>query len=191
MNTKQTYSIYQVKVTLKGSKPPIWRRLLVPSTIDLARFHHVLQTVMGWSNCHLHHFIQGRTIYGSSEDKDEDIFDLDIKDEKKYKLSQLLKEEKDTLLYEYDFGDGWEHQIILEKKLPYDSSKQIPICLKGKRACPPEDCGGIWGYKDLLEIINDPSHPEHKETLEWLGRDFDPEYFGLDETNAILSKYNK
>ena len=106
-------------------------------------------------------------------------------------ITRLLRKEKDSLIYEYDFGDGWEHKIILEKVLPHDTSLDVPRCIKGKRACPPEDCGGIWGYQDLIEMINDTSHPEHEEMLEWLGGDLDPEYFDVNETNEILSEYNK
>ena len=191
MGVKQLRSIYQLKVTLNGSKPPIWRRLLVPGNINLGSFHIVLQIVMGWTNSHLHQFILGRTMYGIPDDEFGADFGLEIEDENKYKLSQLLKKEKDSLKYEYDFGDGWEHKIILEKILPYESSLKLPSCIKGKRACPPEDCGGIWGYQDLIEVINDTSHPEHEEMLEWLGGDFDPEYFDVNEINEILSKYTR
>jgi hypothetical protein len=191
MGVKQLRSIYQLKVTLNGSKPPIWRRLLVPGNINLGSFHIVLQIVMGWTNSHLHQFILGRTMYGIPDDEFGGDFGLEIEDENKYKLSQLLKKEKDSLKYEYDFGDGWEHKIILEKILPYESSVKVPSCIKGKRACPPEDCGGIWGYQDLIEVINDTSHPEHEEMLEWLGGDFDPEYFDVNEINEILSKYTR
>ena len=191
MGAKQLRFIYQLKVTLNGFRPPIWRRLLVPGNINLGSFHVVLQIVMGWTNSHLHQFISGRTMYGIPDDEFGGGFDLEIEDENKYNLSQLLKKEKDFLKYEYDFGDGWEHKIILEKILPYESSVKVPSCIKGKRACPPEDCGGIWGYHDLIEVINDISHPEHKEMLEWLGGDFDPEYFDVNEINEILSKYPK
>lgn len=191
MNVKKLRSIYQLKVTLNGSKPPIWRRILVPSNINLASFHVVLQIVMGWSDSHLHQFISGSTMYGIPDDESGGDFGFEINNENEYNLSQLLRKEKDSLIYEYDFGDGWEHKIILEKVLPHDTSLDVPRCIKGKRACPPEDCGGIWGYQDLIEMINDTSHPEHEEMLEWLGGDFDPEYFDVNETNAILSEYNK
>jgi len=191
MNVKKLRSIYQLKVTLNGSKPPIWRRILVPSNINLASFHVVLQIVMGWSDSHLHQFISGSTMYGIPDDESGGDFGFEINNENEYNLSQLLRKEKDSLIYEYDFGDGWEHKIILEKVLPHDTSLDVPRCIKGKRACPPEDCGGIWGYQDLIEIINDTSHPEHEEMLEWLGGDFDPEYFDVNETNEILSEYNK
>jgi len=130
-------------------------------------------------------------MYGIPDDESGGDFGFEINNENEYNLSQLLRKEKDSLIYEYDFGDGWEHKIILEKVLPHDTSLDVPRCIKGKRACPPEDCGGIWGYQDLIEIINDTSHPEHEEMLEWLGGDFDPEYFDVNETNEILSEYNK
>ena len=163
----------------------------MPGNINLGSFHIVLQIVMGWTNSHLHQFILGRTMYGIPDDEFGADFGIEIEDENKYNLSQLLKKEKDSLKYEYDFGDGWEHKIILEKILPYESSLKVPSCIKGKRACPPEDCGGIWGYQDLIEVINDTSHPEHEEMLEWLGGDFDPEYFDVNEINEILSKYTR
>jgi len=191
VNVKKLRSIYQLKVTLNGSKPPIWRRILAPSNINLASFHVVLQIVMGWSDSHLHQFISGSTMYGIPDDESGGDYGFEINNENEYNLSQLLRKEKDSLIYEYDFGDGWEHKIILEKVLPHDTSLDVPRCIKGKRTCPPEDCGGIWGYQDLIEIINDTSHPEHEEMLEWLGGDFDPEYFDVNETNEILSEYNK
>lgn len=106
-------------------------------------------------------------------------------------MSQLLKREKDSLIYEYDFGDSWEHKIVLEKILPDDGSTETPSCIKGKRACPPEDCGGIWGYANLIEIVQNPKHPEHQEMLKWLGESLDPEYFDLDDINEGLQAYRK
>lgn len=91
------------------------------------------------------------------------------------------------MVYEYDFGDGWEHQILLEKLLPFDDAQALPICVKGKRACPPEDCGGIFGYADLLRTLADPTDPEHQEMLEWLGGPLDPEAFDIDDTNQALT----
>ena len=187
MSVKQLRSIYQLKVTLKGAKLPIWRRILVPSDMSLARFHLVLQIVMGWTNSHLHQFVSGRTVYGIPDDEYGGDFGLEVDDENRYNLSQLLKKEKDSFTYEYDFGDGWEHKVIIEKILPHDSSMKVPKCIKGKRACPPEDCGGIWGYHDLVEIISDTSHSEHEEMLEWLGGEFDAEYFDVNETDDLLA----
>ena len=187
MSTKQLRSIYQIKVSLKDAKPPIWRRLLVPSNLTLGQFHRVLQISMGWMDSHLHQFISDGILYGMSGEELD--FGMEIENENKFKLSQLLKKEKDSLLYEYDFGDGWEHKVTLEKILPYDNKTELPKCIKGKLACPPEDCGGIWGYYDLLETINNPENPEHEEMLEWLGGDFDPEALDLEEINKLLSEY--
>ena len=97
-----------------------------------------------------------------------------------------MRGEKFKFLYEYDFGDGWEHELLLEKMLPKDMETRYPICLAGKRACPPEDCGGIWGYSDFLAAIRDPTHPEHDEMLEWVGGEFDPDAFDADEVNMEL-----
>lgn len=189
MSVKQSRLVYQLKVTLNGSKPPIWRRVLVSSNIDLGNFHRILQIVLGWTDSHLHQFIADRTMYGTPYDEFGGDLGFECEDENRYKLSQLLKKERDSLIYEYDFGDSWEHKIILEKIFPHDGSVKVPSCIKGKRACPPEDCGGIWGYQNLLEIIQDPLHPEHEEMLEWLGGEFDPEHFNMEETNRILAKY--
>ena len=101
-------------------------------------------------------------------------------------LQQVVSRVKDKLIYEYDFGDSWEHELLVEKILPLEEGKRYPVCLTGKRACPPEDCGGIWGYASLLEAIRDPEHPEHEEMVDWVGGEFDPEAFDLDEVNREL-----
>ena len=186
MPTKSANS-YQIKVTLMDIRPPIWRRLLVNSNMKLDSFHQVLQDSMGWTNSHLHLFQQGDVLYEMASAQ-EDLFDLDIQSEpeSKYALSDLLQREKDSFLYEYDFGDSWRHKIELEKILPFD--KQVPIarCIKGKRACPPEDCGGSRGYQSLLEILADPSHEEFDEMHEWIGEEFDPERFDLARANHLI-----
>jgi len=176
-------SVYRIKVTLKGSKPPIWRRIEVSDQITLFRLHQVLQAVMGWAGCHLHQFIVGRNYYG----KPDAEFGFETLNERKVKLSQLPLKEKGKFTYEYDFGDSWEHELRIEKILPGDE-KQAPVCLKGSRACPPEDIGGIWGYADFLDAIHDPEHPEHDDMIEWSGGHFDPEAFDLDEVNRSLKK---
>lgn len=187
MTTPPLISIYQLKVTLNGSKPPIWRRILVPSNIALGKLHLVLQIAMGWTNSHLHQFISKGVFYGV---QDDDLgIDMEVENEDNFKLSQLLKSEKDTLIYEYDFGDSWEHKVLLEKILPFDKSNQLPSCIKGKRACPPEDCGGIWGYQALQETLSNPDDEEYASTLEWLGNDFDPEALDIEEINKILVEY--
>lgn len=145
---------------------------------------------MGWEDCHLHQFRKDGVCYGN--DGDCEWEDDRVKHEQNYELCDLLKREKDSCLYEYDFGDGWLHKIILEKLLPIDTSSKLVECIKGKRrACPPEDSGGIWGYERMIETINDASHSECQEVLAWLGESFDPEYFNLDEINQALSKFMK
>jgi hypothetical protein len=177
--------IYQIKVTLEYSKPPIWRRIQVPGDANLRKLHRVLQEVMGWSDYHLHRFIVGEAYYGEPHPDYED-FGFQLRDEKRVKLAQIVPGEKFKFFYEYDFGDGWEHQLLVEKILPPEPGVHYPRCLKGKRACPPEDVGGVWGYDSFLEAIRDPDHPEHDDMLEWIGGEFDPEAFDLDEINAAL-----
>ncbi len=187
MGTTASRNIYQLKVTLAGSRPPIWRRVLVPGDMVLGQLHLVLQIAMGWTDSHLHQFVCNRICYGIRDD--EFGIDMDVEDENDYRLNQLLTSEKDTMIYEYDFGDGWEHKMVLEKVLPFDRNKKLPLCIKGKRACPPEDCGGVWGYQELIETLKDPKHPEYEEMLEWVGEDFDPEAFDIDEVNELLAEY--
>jgi len=177
-------TVYQIQVALKGFKPKIWRRILIPSDLLLSDFHYVLQVVMGWTNSHLHQFIQHGIIY--SEPSEGMWDDMDTEDYTGIKISDLLRQEKDTLIYEYDFGDGWKHQIVLEKILPKYEDNQLPVCLKGKMNCPPEDCGGVWGYAEMLEILKDPEHEEYESYIEWLGDKFDPGYFEKDEVNQLL-----
>ncbi|MDH7484783.1 MAG: plasmid pRiA4b ORF-3 family protein [Anaerolineae bacterium] len=177
-------AIYQIKVTLEDSKPPIWRRILVRSDITLDKLHRILQVVMGWGDYHLHQFIVGRTHYGEPHPDYEGF--LEMHDERQVKLNQIVPGEGFKFRYEYDFGDSWLHQVLVEKILPSEPGQHYPVCIKGQRACPPEDVGGIWGYYDFLQAIQDPHHPEHDEYLEWIGGEFDPEEFDLDEVNQAL-----
>ena len=175
--------IYQIKVTLKGSKPPIWRRIQVPCNITLAELHRILQAVMGWWDYHLHQFIVGRTYYGVPH---PDYYDyMEMRDESQVRLNQIA-DEGSKFVYEYDFGDSWEHVLLVEKVLEPEPDRQYPVCIKGRGACPPEDVGGIWGYYSFLEAVQDADHPEHEDYLEWIGGEFDPEAFDLDEVNAAL-----
>ncbi len=176
--------IYQLKITLRGIEPKIWRRILVPSTITLPKLHRVIQAVMGWLDYHLHQFVVDGVCYG---DPDPDGF-LEMTDERYVKLSKLLNREGDRIIYEYDFGDDWEHEIKLEERRPFDTQSSLPICLAGERARPPEDCGGIHGYEHVLEVIMDLHHKEYEEMLVWLGEGFDPENFDIDEINDQLSR---
>lgn len=183
--TAKAPAIYQIKITLKDVRPPIWRRVQVRSDELLEHLHYVIQLSMGWTNSHLHSF----TIYGEEYGVPMPEFDADgfaPFDEKKSKLSKVIFGEKFKFSYLYDFGDSWEHEILVEKVLEADPQIDYPICIKAKRACPPEDCGGTWGYQNFLEIIQDPEHPEHEEMLEWVGGSFDPEDAELDEANQQL-----
>lgn len=174
-------SIYQIQIALKYSNPKIWRRILVYSDFKLDDFHRILQTTMGWTNSHMHQFSAGHQDYAPAEFEIEDA-----KDTRKVNLDKILNEKQPKITYEYDFGDGWEHSIVLEKILPFDNKVTVPVCLAGKRNCPPEDCGGVWGYADLLEIIANPQHPEYEDWLEWIGDDFDPADFDKHFINEQL-----
>lgn len=176
--------VYQMKVTLEDISPPIWRRIQVTNDTTLDKLHRILQMIMGWSNYHLHEFVIGEVSY-SVPDK-ESMFE--VKNEKNVRLSQVVSKEQTKFSYIYDFGDYWRHKILIEKILPLEPDTQYPICIKGKRSCPPEDCGGVGGYYDFLQTIQDPNHPEHDETLEWVGGSFDPEAFDIDEINRELEK---
>lgn len=173
--------IYQIHIELQHSKPKIWRRLLISSDVLLPNLHEIIQIAMGWENCHLHQFIHENNFYGVPFDDYDEIIDY-----KKIKLNKFIKNEKDKCFYEYDFGDSWVHQITLEKIVPFDEKINYPICLTGKMACPPEDCGGIWGYSNLLEILKDPTHEEYEDMIDWVDEDFDPTYFDKDEINEEL-----
>ena len=177
-------TVYQLKVTLRDIKPPIWRRLQVESSITLSQLHLIIQAAMGWYNCHLHSFTIGGIEYG----KPEPNYGLELRDENKAKLGSLIKQEKAKFFYTYDFGDSWEHLILVEKILPKEPNITYPICIKAKRACPPEDCGGPWGYMEFLEAIQNPNHPEHESFLEWLGGSFDSEFYDLNEINQRLTE---
>ena len=178
-------TLFQLKITLRGvSKPPVWRRVLVPAAIALDELHEVILRAMGWHGGHLHVFSDGMTEYGIPDRE------LGHADEAGVELADLVAVPGERVSYTYDFGDDWEHDIKLEKVLAPDPAIVIPVCLTGKGACPPEDCGGAWGYADLKEAIANPDHEEHEELLGWLGLDdpseFDPAEFSLDEVNARL-----
>jgi hypothetical protein len=174
--------VYQIKVTLKDSKPPIWRRIQVTGDTTLHTFHHILQVIMGWSSSHRHVFIVGTTFYGVPDPE----YGFEMRDEKEALLNQFVSARESRFTYEYDFGDCWQHEILVEKILPMKKGAQYPSCLGGKRACPPEDCGGIWEYADILEAVQDPDHPQYYDMLKWVEDGFDPESFDLGEINRQL-----
>lgn len=177
--------VYRIKVGLRGAKPPIWRRLEVPADISLARLHDVIQVAFDWDDCHMHVF---ETPYGSFGTPDAE---LGHRSAAQATLEQVAPAADSKLRYTYDFGDDWEHEIVVEKVLDRDGSATYPRCTGGRRAAPPEDCGGIWGYTELIETLTDPGHPEHEERLEWLGldsaADFDPDCFDAEGVTKALS----
>jgi hypothetical protein len=181
--------LYRLKITLRRSKPPIWRRVVVRADMRLDRLHTVIQIAMGWMNCHLHQFTAGSgfalTYYGTHDPEFGDM-DSETLNEKDYTIADLAPRAGRKIGYEYDFGDGWEHQLAVEKALPPDAGFKHPVCLAGANACPPEDCGGVWGYYRLLGILADPNHPEHAEMKGWLGEEIDPAQFNLEAVNSRL-----
>src|SRR5262249_20713757 len=159
--------IYQLKVTLRDIRPPIWRRIQVAGDTKLDKLHRIIQIVMGWTDSHLHQFVVGDAYYGTPDPELPEV-----ESERRGRLSAVAPKEKAKFAYEYDFGDNWEHEILVEKILPPEPGVRYPRCLAGRRSGPPEDSGGVWGYADLLEALADPSHPEHDEFREWVGDDF-------------------
>ena len=185
MATK-TSEIYQIKVTLRGTKPPIWRRLLVPADMTLEQLHRVLQSAREGEDCHLHEFEIDEERYGPPDPDGWDVGPETLS-ERKARLSDVLGDIGAKAIYTYDFGDSWEHRITVEKILPPEAGRKYPVCVAGKMQGPPEDCGGVFGYYELLAVVNDPAHTEHKHLREWLGKDFDPEAFSMDEVNRRLN----
>ncbi len=179
--------IYQLKVTLRGSKPPIWRRLWVSENATLLDLHKIIQIAMGWTNSHLHQFIIAGQYYSipSVEDWQPVI------DERKYRLAKIAPSENSRFLYEYDFGDSWEHDIVVEEILPPDPAAHYPYCVTGRRACPPEDVGGVWGFQEFLAAMKDPQHEEHDGYVAWWGGYYDPAALDLDEINQQLQTINQ
>lgn len=175
-------SIYQVKVSLIDVSPPIWRRFLVAKETTLGILHHILQVAMGWEDYHVHVFIIDGTEYG-----DPRFMSGDMKSETNVRLKNVVTGPNMKIHYVYDLGDHWEHEVVFEKIMPLEQGVDYPVCIEGKRACPPEDCGGTGGYEHFLEVIGNPNDPDHEELLEWAGGEFDPEAFDMDGVNDILS----
>jgi hypothetical protein len=178
--------IYQLRVLLVESEPEIWRRVLVSGNTTLAKLHRIMQTVMGWTDSHLHEFVVKGVSYA---DPDPDMEMDESEDETRVHLYEVAPRSRSTFRYMYDFGDGWEHKITVEKIMDQDERYSgHPVCVEGHLSGPPEDSGGVCGYSGMLDIMRDPKHPEHESTVEWLGDDFDPEEFDLAEINKMLKK---
>ena len=188
-------SIYELRITLPEIRPPIWRLIQVPSTLRLCCLHDVLQAVMGWTDSHLHQFEKDGKYWSVPEYYEDD--DIDILDERQTKVSAILKVQGDSVLYVYDLGDDWRHEVVLEKILPAPDTTVRPLCLSGERHCPPEDVGGTPGYEEFLEVIFDPRHEEYEHNVRWAGgpsalthaaERFQPEEFDAKAVNATLSR---
>lgn len=178
--------IYKLKVSLLDVEPPIWRRLLVAQDVRLPRLHDILQVVMGWTDSHLHQFKVGDVQFGEPDRE----FEPSPIDYATIQLNQIAPRIGSTCIYEYDFGDGWEHLILVEDTLPIESVKdRLPRCLEGERACPPEDVGGPDGYANFLVALGNPDDPEHEEWRVWAGEGFDPAAFDLARVNRLLARY--
>lgn len=175
--------IYRLKVTLTGIRPPVWRRLLVPADMTLAKLHRVLQDAMGWTNSHLHCFeVDGRSIgmVGVEEDHPE------LEDERRVRLVSVLPNKGAKLVYRYDYGDDWEHVVVVEDVSAPDRRLAYPLCIAGARACPPEDCGGAGGYEDLLRALANPEDDRHDEMLTWVGGYFESDSFDANSVNRLF-----
>lgn len=173
---------YQLCVELEWVQPKVWRRFLVPITIELPLLHATLLFGMGWLGGHIHEFVIGRNNYGPA-----DMADLDhIVDEEGVTLRDALGAKK-SFTYVYDYGDDWRHKVKVEKIVALDAPIDTGVCIGGENACPPEDVGGPPGYEEFLAALADPKHPEHRDLKEWIGGSFDPVAFSVDDVNVRLS----
>jgi hypothetical protein len=184
---QETGKTYQLKIELEGIYPPIWRRVLVPGNASLGRLHAIIQVVMGWDNDHLHNFIIGKQAYSDPAFELDEFRGVPVLDEDEALLTDIAPRAGKALSYMYDFGDSWEHRIKVEKIQKTEPAiGSIAKCIDGARTCPPEDCGGVWGYNGMLQALRDPKHEGHKSTLEWLGEEFNPEAFDMEAINKAL-----
>jgi len=180
-------AIYQIKITLLHTRPPIWRRLLAPSEMNLEDLHAMVQAAMPWDGDHLHDFRIGQRRFGRPNPEHRMMGEDPDIDEGIVRLASVLDKVGAKARYTYDFGDDWQHEIAVEKVLAPEPGKAYPVCIDGKRAGPPEDCGGVWGYHGLLEAIADPKHEQHGESKDWLGDEYDPEAFSVEDVNRRLA----
>lgn len=178
---KRFKQVYQFRIELREVKPPVWRRIQVPEMYTFWDLHVAVQGAMGWLDYHLHEFTiidpsSGTEVQmGIPCDEFED--DIEILPGWDYRIADYFSPKNKVAVYTYDFGDNWQHTIRLEEILPREKNARYPRCLDGSRACPREDCGGPWGYKELLQILKDPEHEEYEEMRDWAGHDFAPEAF--------------
>lgn len=181
MPTPPGQSVFQLRITLDEVVPTVWRRLLVPGSVRLAKLHSMFQAAMGWTNSHLHSFtIEGQLFGMHFDDYPEDEID-----EKEVTVLRAIGEHR-RFSYEYDFGDSWEHEVVVEDSMRLPHGLKHAVCLDGQNACPPEDCGGSHGYAELLRVLGDPGHEDHDRFTTWVGGPYDPTALDLVAVNAAL-----
>lgn len=179
--------VFEIRIELKDTVPIVWRELVVPETLTFYEFHHAIQISFGWENYHLYSFDAKGQSYGNLDL----LEDVDTINDKSIFINQLLQKEQDTINYEYDFGDGWVHNIELKKIKPHTSKVNLPIVIDGAKASPPEDCGGVHGFENLKNVMKNPKDLEYKELVRWLGKPFDPNEFNIQHINEDLKKLKK
>jgi hypothetical protein len=183
MSGTMTRRVFQLRVTLADVAPPVWRRLLVPAGYTLDRLHRVIQYAVGWQDCHLHSFEIGPDQYGEPDPEGE----LDQLDELDYRLDDVAGAGA-RLRYTYDFGDWWEHDVVVEDVRDADPAERYPCCVAGAGAGPPEDVGGPEGYAEFLAAIADVTHPRHAAMRDWIGRPWDPDAFDPERVSILLRR---
>jgi len=188
-NAPSGVKVLTLKVTLIGSNPPIWRRFQIRDCVTLGDLHYAIQIVMGWTDDHLHEFRIGRKRFAAI--LDDDYFQESLNDEEEVELRDVLKRKGTKFQYIYDFGDGWMHQVVVEERSEPQPGGRYPVCMDGEGSCPPEDCGGMGGYYNMLEILEDPEHEEYTTYREWLSEDFDPDDFDIDKANKELERMDQ
>lgn len=178
--------LYQLKVTLMETDPPIWRRIVVQGESTLRQLDQILQAAMGWTDSHLHTFTAGGVLYANPSQE----WEIDVRDEGRVRLHQIAACAGEAFVYEYDLGDSWQHQVLVEQIAPHPAPRTVPVCLDGAGACPPEDSGGVGGYYEKLEVLRDPDHEEYEEIKDWVEAmvdgPFDPEVFDRAAANKRL-----
>jgi hypothetical protein len=178
---------FQIK--LISTDPSVTRTFMVSSESSMYVLHHIIQVVMGWKNYHLYQFEVGELVIADKRLLEEDMGP--ITDVKEVSVGEVFSEVGTTAMYEYDFGDGWMQHLELVDRSTHPTQEVLPLLISGENACPPEDCGGVYGYKELLEVLKNPKHPEYRESHVWVGSTFNPTKFSVDACNKELGKLNK
>ncbi|MCK5802213.1 MAG: plasmid pRiA4b ORF-3 family protein [Lentisphaeria bacterium] len=171
---------YRIRMSLRWSEPEIWREVCIPADLSLGDLHYLIQAVMGWESCHLHQFVHKKRVIGvPSHDGWQEVLDED-----EILANEIFLRKGSKIEYEYDFGDGWLHDIVSQGTMK--KGDRILEVIDGEMACPPEDCGGMPGYEQLLAVLADPKNDEHESMKEWAGEDFDPETFDREALNSYI-----